>query len=214
MAFRSCTTAFLLLTILLASCSKPNDPVPPAPGPGGPAPFQPALSGPQGVEMTVDGEVVTLVQGGGIIPFYLVDGVQNTPPSPSYRFYTAGMHTNGENVFELHLGTLSYSDPFLDPGEFEEFFSPGPREYGQTNVSGISRVAIEYLDEDGTLWSTLQGSAAQPNSSFVITAVNTGFDDLGVYARIIVFFSCAFYNSGGANKPVTNGVLTLEFREY
>ncbi len=207
----------LYTLLFLSACSRDNDDaVTPTPGPGGPAQevYTPVLNGPQGVQMQVEGELVTHVQGGALIPYFNADGVQNTPPQPSYRYYHAGMYDGERNVFEMHLGILSYTDAFLDPGMFEEFFSEGPREYGSTTSPGLSRVALHYLDADSVLWTTGQGSALQANSTFTITQSSTGYDDLSVFARVICNFECTLYNSGGASMPVTNGILMFEFREY
>lgn len=203
------------MLFLLSACGKDDDdPVIPEPGPTTPATYEPTLYGDQGVQMTVDGQLFTAVEGGSIIPFYMADGVKNTPPQQSYRFYAAGMYSGQVNVFQLHLGTLTYTSTFLDPVLFQEFFATGPREYGITSAPGMSHVKIEFIDGDGVLWSTEQGSGEQENSTFTIADVLTGYDEQSVYARIISNFNCTLYDPGGDPKTVTEGILMLEFREY
>ncbi len=210
--------AFLLVPLLMVSCKK-DDPAPPPAtggGPEGPAQFTPSLSGHQGVGLTMDGTYVSYVHSGGssgeVIPVYDVQTMQG---ATSYKSFMSGLFQGsiGENVFELHLGTLGYTEVFLDPKQFINYFQPGPVAYGTVTAPNLSQVMILHNDAQGQVWSTLLGSADQTNSTFTITEVDSGFDDLGAWTRVIATFDCKLYNNSGASKSVTGGGLMLEFRD-
>ncbi len=200
---------------LLSACKKDeSDPPITTPTPTPADQFTPSLGGTQGVQMQIDGDVVTLVHGGSRIPFYFADGVLDPPQS--YKFYAAGIFDGSmnTNVFELKVGTLTYSEDFFDPALFQQFFQPGARMFGSTTTINLSRVAIEYTDPDGMLWSTQQGSALQDGSAFEFTQAATDQDDQGIWARVIAQFNCTVYNASGTSRTITNGELMLEFRDY
>ncbi len=211
----SCLAPPLFLSILLfTGCKKEESDPPIIPAPAPTDQFTPSLTGTQGVQMQVDGDVITMVHGGSRIPFYFADGVIDPPQS--YKFYAAGIFDGSvnTNVFELKVGTLNYADDFFDPALFQQFFTVGPRTFGSTTAVNLSRVAIEYTDDSGVLWSTQQGSAMQNGSVFTFTEVATDQDDQGVWAKVIANFNCTVYNSSGASRTITNGELMLEFRDY
>ncbi len=201
--------------LILSACKKEeNDPPVTTPPPTPTDQFTPSLNGTQGVQMQVDGEEVTFVHGGSRIPFYFADGVIDPPQS--YKFYAAGIYDGSvsTNVFELKVGTLNYADDFFDPALFQQFFNVGPRTFGNTTSINLSRVAIEYTDDNGVLWSTQQGSALQIGSAFEFTEVATDQDDQGVWVKAIAQFSCTVYNASGTSRTITNGESMLEFRDY
>ena len=200
--------------IVFSACRKEEED-PPIPEPITQTdPFTPSLTGIQGVQMNVDGDAVVLVHGGSLIPFYNADG--NQDPPQSYKSFSSGLYDGslGANVFELKIGTLSYTTEFLDPAAFQEFFNEGTRTYGPTTSPGQSHVAIEYTDPDGMLWSTLQGSMQQNGSILEFTDVATGYDDLGAWVKVIAHFNCNVFNASGTARTITNGELMLEYRDY
>jgi hypothetical protein len=150
-----------------------------------------------------------------MIPYFDLGGEENELPQPSHRYYVAGIYSgNSEaSVFQVGLGALTYFGA-VDPEAFDAYFATGTRIYGAAYSPGQQRVEITYRDPTGIEWSTNSGSAQQNASSFNITQVQAGQDELGSWVKVVAGFNCTFYNAGGASMTVTNGGMMFEFRNF
>jgi|GEM_PF-2526173 len=212
---RSVLLGLSAFALLLSGCKKDEaDAAPPATTP--PPAFDLTLAGSQGVQMLMNGAMVTISVGDLVIPFFEEDGVINTPPVLSTRFYGAGLYnsTADTNAFLMRIGTLEFEGPVVIPEDFWNFFATGARSYGPA-TGGLDGLELEWTDEAGVIWSTRCGSGIQSGSVFTITEVSTSDDKFGSSARILASFSCTLYNcTTGASRPVSSGVLVLEFWNY
>lgn len=204
-----------VFTILLAGCKKEDDVTPPVVTPPPPA-FTLTLNGNQGVEMVIDGNMITIGESAEIVAFFEEDGVINPAPEVSTRFYGAGLYnaTAEANAFLMRIGTLEFEAPVVFPDAFWTFFVAGTRAYGSAS-GGLDALELDWTDGDGVVWSTRCASGVQSGSVFTITEVATDADKLGTIARIKASFNCKLYNCiTGATKTVSSGVLVLQFRDF
>lgn len=212
---RSLLVVVPVLALLASGCKKEDDTTPPVVTPPPPA-FTLTLNGNQGVEMLIDGGMVTVGESVDVVPFFEEDGVLNTPPELSTRFYGAGLYnaTADANAFLMRIGTLDFEGPVVLPDDFWAFFVTGTRVYGSAS-GGLDGLELEWTDGDGTVWSTRCASGVQSGSAFTITEVMTDADKLGTVARIKAAFNCKLYNCiTGATKTVSSGLLVLQFRDF
>lgn len=209
--------ALSMFAVFLAGCKKDEEDTTPPANTTPPAPtFNLTLTGSQGVQMVIDGSMVTIGESATIVPFYQEDGVINTSPQLSTRFYGAGLYnaTADANAFLMQLGTLEFDGPVVIPEDFWNFFATGVRAYGPATV-GLDGLELEWTDDAGVIWSTRCGPGTQSGSLFSITEVATSEDKLGAIARIKASFNCNLYNcSTSAVKVVSSAVLVLEFRNF
>lgn len=206
-----------LCVFLLAGCKKDEeDSTPPANNTPPPPAFNLTLNGSQGVQMVVNGSLITIGESGVFLPFYQEDGVINTSPELSTRFYGAGLYdaTADANAFLMQLGTLEFDGPAVITEDFWNFFATGVRAYGPA-TAGLDGLELEWTDGGGVIWSTRCGPGTQSGSVFTITEVATSEDKMGPIARIKASFNCNLYNcSTGAAMVVSSAVLVLEFRNF
>lgn len=205
---------FPAFALLLGACKKEEEDPPPPDDPEPPA-FTLTLNGSQGVQLLMNGSMVTIGEADMIVPFYQEDGVINDPPVPSTRFYGAGLYnaTADWTAFLMQIGTLAFEGPSVNPEDFWNFFNTGARPYSP--VGTLNGVELAWTDETGTVWSTRCGSGIQSGSVFTITEVATSEDKLGRIARILATFNCKMYNcSTGEGREVSSGMLVLEFRDF
>ena len=98
---------------------------------------------------------------------------------------------------------------------FAAIFSIGDHVYNDS--SQFANVIVSFLDDNGTVWDTRQGS--QAGSSFKITSSSAGITQpsLGTVTstsrEIKAEFSCVLYDENGNSKNVTNGKLFLPYTE-
>jgi hypothetical protein len=208
-----------LLALLAIGCNKKSeDPVTPPPGGGGSTapPFQLSLDGPLGMRMQFGSNLVTFVDHGDITSYFSLGGVENSEPTPSTRYYEAGMvdGPTEDVIFSMTIGTVEYEGVVVTPDLFDDLFEAGNRPFVQV-VNGGNGVELSFRDGNGQLWSTRCGSGAQGSSVFELIDVDSGQDLLGVKARVVATFVCNFHNcSTGEVRQATNGGLVLDFREF
>jgi hypothetical protein len=213
------TLALVVGLLALAACKKENDPAPATPTtPGSTAPtFDLTVNGAYGVRMTLGtSTVVTFVESDSLGAYSQTDGVENTPPTLSTRWYAAGLQNADlmQDRFRFAIGTLEYEGVEVVPSDLYAFLAPGTRTYGPA-TTGTDGVQIEYTDASGQGWTTLCGGGGQPTSTFQITDILEGYDKMGPKATIAATFSCTFYNCAtGDALPVNGGGLVFELREF
>jgi hypothetical protein len=94
--------------------------------------------------------------------------------------------------------------------QFKAFFNPGTYPYTSgpefdpfRNGNGVY---IIWVDKEGNLWSTIDGSGDQTGSSFKIISTTDDADPLTYYIRVKMQFNCKLYKEGtGEMKELTNG---------
>jgi hypothetical protein len=94
--------------------------------------------------------------------------------------------------------------------QFKAFFTPGNYPYTTgpefdpfQNGNGIY---IMWLDKQGNLWTTIDGSGDQTGSNFKIISATDDADPLTYYIRVKMQFNCKLYKEGtGEMIQLTNG---------
>lgn len=125
-----------------------------------------------------------------------------TPPdSPTVIFSsTLGRPGNNPNSIVITKGILKHGPPSPTDNEFETFFKTGDYFYtGAFNPEGIT---IEWTDENGKKWSTLNGD--QSGSVFTITEVKKKYVSGVTVLDVRMGFSCAVYDINGTSISITS----------
>lgn len=105
-------------------------------------------------------------------------------------------------------GTLSYSGSNPTDANFKAFFPVASIPYSSNAVNGVSIT----IYDNGTYWSTSQGTANQTGSTFNIVQVKDNPDLSGTYyLKFKATFSCKVYDGSGNSKTITNGVFVGNF---
>lgn len=98
----------------------------------------------------------------------------------------------------------------LTNAQFKAFFKPGTYPYTTgpeydpyKNGDGIY---IVWVDKQGNLWSTVDGTGDQTGSSFKIISADDDPDPLTYYVRVKMQFNCKLYKQGSTEMvQLTNG---------
>jgi len=126
---------------------------------------------------------------------------------------TAGIEpmstTPGSTEFHVTKGIL-HNYLSLTNAQFKAFFKPG----SYPNTSGPDYdpyqngdgIYIYWVDKQGKIWSTTDGSGDQTGSSFKIISVDDDGDGVHYYIRVKMQFNCKLYKEGtGEMIQLTNG---------
>jgi len=111
--------------------------------------------------------------------------------------------------FEISKGILHNYLSVTD-AQFKAFFKPGtypfttgPESDPYKNGDGIY---IIWVDKQGNLWSTIDGTGDQTGSSFKIISVDDAPDGINYYIKVKMQFNCKLYKEyTGEMKQLTNG---------
>jgi hypothetical protein len=161
-----------------------------------------------------------------------IDGVDARVFSPftsdDVSFSHSGFDTlsYGAYVVEVNYpippgsGTLSVQkDLLIAPGgtytneDFKNFFQPGayPIANPYCRQNGI---ILAWSDENWETYTTYYGSGEQGGSSFKITAIQDGYDQIGrYYVNVFARFNCKLYHYPSGNmKLLTDGEAVICFK--
>jgi hypothetical protein len=150
----------------------------------------------------------------GSVDFTLYDGLNSyinstlnvktpasPPDSPTVAFSsTLGRPGNNQNSLVISKGILKHGPPSPTDKEFETFFQLGDYFYtGPFNTQGIT---IEWTDENGKKWSTLNGD--QNGSTFTITEVKKKYVSGVTVLDVRIGFSCSVYDINGTSIALSS----------
>ncbi|MBC9928873.1 hypothetical protein [Chitinophaga qingshengii] len=162
--------------------------------------------------MTVNGKqyVQEVTEDNGFLP---TTGILGT----SDVFMTTGVVwpgatlPKGKTSLQLTMGILRGFDAMTD-ADFKNFFKPGNYNYlVLKNGQFTDGVQLNWTDENGVEWETLNGSTAgQPDATFSIVSTDVWDGNYPFYGiKIKVRFTCKFYNPRtGDALNITDGEMT------
>lgn len=119
-------------------------------------------------------------------------------------------NTPNTTSFEVTKGLL-HNYLSITNARFKAFFKPGTYPYTTGPDSDPFKngdgIYIFWVDKQGSLWSTTDGSGDQTGSSFKIISVDDSPDAIGrYYIKVKMQFNCKLYKEGtGEMKQLTNG---------
>ena len=148
--------------------------------------------------------------------------IGNGTPGYSYgeRYYQSNFEDTrtGRDYIRITRGGLRYQGISVPFAIFSAYFQAGNYNYcdmwSDDNKNGV---AVQWTDDNGTVWSTDFGSGNQTGSTFTITdVIATERDFYGNYrnVKVRILFSCILYNQSGGSMRLERGVFVGEFKNH
>ena len=104
-------------------------------------------------------------------------------------------------LHNYYSSTENQFKAFFNPGTYP--FTSGPEYDPFQNGNGIY---IMWMDKQGNLWTTMDGTGNQTGSNFKIISATDDADPLTYYIRVKMQFNCKLYKEGtGEMMQLTNG---------
>lgn len=157
---------------------------------------------------TFDGVKQVWIQGqDGLEPNSMATGEWSTEGQPSQRIYGAGIGNSITGMFaQVKKGTLEVEATSVTLNQFRAFWTLGHHSY---SIGAQQGVEVSITDTLGTIWSSGQGTGAQPvSSAFIITHNVTEETPLGNMLKLRIEAKCRLYDSEGNAKEL-EGVFVL-----
>ncbi len=195
---------FTILIIIFASCSQ-NDPLAPAQN----SPAVISITSPPQLSATINNSAYSMVGGttsysSGSTSNRNVGGGSNTYNSATYQSNVVSATAN-QPFLGIWKGTIQFplSSNTPDSASFDAFFGLQSYPYSVNYTNGIE---VDWIDPNGNLYTTSQGTGVQTGSIFTIVAKQASFTNGYYEVKIVATFNCTLYNSTGGNIPLTNGI--------
>lgn len=166
---------------------------------------------------SIDGSEVTYLSTDGYGLGFGVDQAIDTVNNQTAAIYYSALTTLGSDtaqLFTVRIGTLHFPNGSLQENQFVNFFATGSYPY---TLDGDEGIEINWRDNDGTIWSTSNGTANQSGSVFVIAekAVDEDLEGQGFYAvKIRAGLNCKLYDDNGNSKEISDATYVGYFVKY
>jgi hypothetical protein len=138
-----------------------------------------------------------------------------TLPDSSSTGFGSGLSDNNSinKSFGVDLGFVHFAGNQCDTNKFKAVIHTGNYLFHGT---GSNPVEISFVDANGEIWGTDNGSGDQTGSNFTVTDVaRVGVVQGNLQLKIKATFNCILYNfSTGASVTLTDGVYVGKVENY
>jgi hypothetical protein len=138
-----------------------------------------------------------------------------TLPDSSTTSFGSGLNDNNSinRSFSVTIGFATFPGNQCDTIEFKKAIHTGAYVYHGT---GTNPVEIHWVDANGGIWSTQDGTGDQTGSTFTVTDVARVGIALGnLQLKFRATFNCKLYNMNtGASMTLTDGVYIGKVENY
>jgi hypothetical protein len=198
---------------LIHSCKKESEPAP-VPEPAPPTGGAPTITSSFYFQAKIDGAWVTYQDGVG----QFASGMSSTN-------YGSTTNQEEQGALLINYSTFRGGSIFMlktlempSASDYEGMFAVQSYNYGINadtpgHPTGIDGAGVGFIDPDGVMWRTDEGTGDQTGSTFKITEYITNPDASSPKICKAVF-SCKLYDGNGNIKTLTDGILRGRVLHY
>lgn len=161
------------------------------------------------VSFKINGTAVSYLASAYPINHYKGGSIATFPDSSTFVFGSSFLNSNFDEMFGIDKGTLHAMGNPAATASFEGYFAIATHPYSANDNTDYQGVIVRIM-YNGTMYSSINGSANQSGSQFKIDdnqSSHVGYD----YMKIKASFNCKLYDAGGSSITLTDGVVVTNF---